>query len=313
MSELTKQPIYGELNRQHKILAGVIRNKGTGWSYIEDVGHAPINMNAVSVNSNGSIRVDHTPDAIKVGTLVATPDETFSNDGLICGASVGMTYSLIDLHFPLNVVVNGDGTFTLPTYFGSTVTGYLSTDKSEIVINHPKVNPSDIPQVISPISGGENAHYAVSYTDTQVIVRLLKDLAGHIYYDGTQFKYLGANVNNFSFSFDNSTGELTVSHDQIGSSNAYSVTLNKRDGYHEPILTGPLTNSFKVKFYDSAGNVVLTPDTSMRMYFSRPNAKYKSPLSSTSKVLVKRDHCKANANNVVNTGANIWIHGLMEL
>ncbi|SDO78970.1 hypothetical protein [Halobacillus aidingensis] len=309
-----QERVKGQVGKSVQTFAGVIRNTGTGWGYIDDIGHAPVNMDAISLY-NGSINVHHTPNALKVGTLIATPDETYANDGLICGASVGTTNSYIHLHFPLNVAIDGNGNLTLPSYFSSSVTGYLSSDKSQVVIDHPPVSASDIPQVISPTNNRENADYSVSYTDTQVIVTLLKNMSGHIYYDSTSssFKYIGSNIDDFSFSFDNVTGELTVAHANITGNDVYSISITGRDGYYTPKLSVPLTNSFKVKFYDDAGNLITTPDSNMRFYFSRPNIRYKSPMQAANEILIKRGHCKADANDVVNSGANIWINGLMEM
>lgn len=310
-TEQAEMAVKGEVGKSVQTLAGVVRNSGTGWFYIDDDNHNRINMSTVTVQ-NGSLRVEHTPNAQKVGTLIASPDETFAKEGMSCGSSVGSYFSLIDLYFPLNVQVKGDGTFVSKSYFTPSLSLLFSTDKSSFTLTHPSCDPLDVPAINCPISAGSSGEFAVSYGETSVTVERRGDLAGYIYYDvaTTSWKYVGDNVNNLTFDFTG--GVLTVTHDAV-IGNVYAILLSERDGGYKPKVVSPLTNSFQIKFVDTSGNLITTPDANCKFYFARVGAKYKMPMKATERVLVKRGHCKANAQNVVNTSGNIWIYGAMQL
>ena len=304
------ETVRGETGKTVQTLAGVIRNTGAGWFYIDDEGHNRINMSAVSVQ-NGSIRVEHTGDATKVGALVATPDETFGKEGMIVGASVGNTFSLIDLFLPLNVQIKGDGTFVAKSYFTPSLALTFSADKSRFTLEHPEVDALDMPMLVSPMSAGSSGEFVVSYSGTSVTVERRGDLAGYIYYDtaSSTWKYQGDNVNDLTFNFGG--GVLTVNHSAVVG-NLYGLVVSERDGGYKPIVVSPLTSSFQVKLKDAAGNTISTPDANCKFYFARIGAKYKMPFKPTERVVLKRGHAKVDATHVVNTSGNIWIHGLMQ-
>lgn len=305
-----QQTVSGEPGKNSVALAGVIRNTGSGWFYIDDAGHNRINMSTVSVQ-NGSIRVEHTGGAKKVGALVATPDETFGKEGMIVGASVGNTFSLIDLFLPINVQIKGDGTFAAKGYFSPSLELTLSEDKSSFTLTHPETDPLDTPTLISPISAGSSGEFAVSYSGVQVTVERRGDLAGYIYYDvaSSSWKYQGDNVNDLTFNFGG--GVLTINHSAVVG-NLYGLVVSERDGGYKPIVVSPLTTSFQVKLKDATGNTISTPDANCKFYFARIGAKYKMPFKPTERVLLKRGHAKVDATHVANTSGNIWIHGLMQ-
>lgn len=74
---------------EYKIVAGCIRGvPGGTWGLIEDSSHAPLNIQGVSVNGNRVI-VNYTFTAKKVISLIAAPDEYYTQMGVSCGASVG--------------------------------------------------------------------------------------------------------------------------------------------------------------------------------------------------------------------------------
>ena len=83
--------------KQLKFIAGVIRNSGDGWEYINDSGHEPLNLTSVSVDENGRIEIDYGFTASKVLSLVATPDETFAGLYSI-GGSVGLDKTLFNVY-----------------------------------------------------------------------------------------------------------------------------------------------------------------------------------------------------------------------
>lgn len=133
-SALEKPPValedLSDGSKKLKILAGVIRNTGNGWEYIDDSGHNPLNLTSVSVDANGKIEIDYGFTASKVLSLVATPDETFAGLYSI-GGSVGLDKTLFNC-------------YALPKAYGGMVritngvvdaTSYATFTSSEIKTN----------------------------------------------------------------------------------------------------------------------------------------------------------------------------------
>ncbi len=82
------------------IVAGVIRNTGEGWQFIENEKHGVYNCTGVSVNEDkGSINIEYSGiKAKKVISFIVSPDETFSSLGYTCGASVGLDHAEVYVH-----------------------------------------------------------------------------------------------------------------------------------------------------------------------------------------------------------------------
>ncbi|MDI9519866.1 MAG: hypothetical protein QM308_01725 [Bacillota bacterium] len=85
--ETTPEPT--EETPTYKIVAGVIRGfPGGTWGVIKDSAHEPLNIKSVSVDGNRVI-VNYSFTAKKVISLIAAPDEYYTQMGVSCGASVG--------------------------------------------------------------------------------------------------------------------------------------------------------------------------------------------------------------------------------
>lgn len=72
------------------IVAGALRNSGSGWTVIDDADHAPINLRSAS-HSTTEIRIFYGRRASAVHSLIVGVDETLATRrGLVCGASAGL-------------------------------------------------------------------------------------------------------------------------------------------------------------------------------------------------------------------------------
>jgi len=82
---------------QTTLVSGTIRwASKTRWTVLTDAGHQPTGLSRVEVRKD-RIRVHYGFTAAKVGSLQATPDETYTAANVRVGASVGLTY--VDLFF----------------------------------------------------------------------------------------------------------------------------------------------------------------------------------------------------------------------
>jgi hypothetical protein len=79
-----------------RFVAGVLRypNPGAGWTVLNNAGHIPLNITNVTTSTNRVI-ITYGFTAKKVISLVATPDEYYTQMGISCGASVGLSSAAI--------------------------------------------------------------------------------------------------------------------------------------------------------------------------------------------------------------------------
>lgn len=77
------------------LIAGAIRNDGSGWRLVQDRLHSPIGISHVTEDKHG-IWIWYAEPASAVRTLVVSVDEAYASKyHLVCGASVGIDRSKI--------------------------------------------------------------------------------------------------------------------------------------------------------------------------------------------------------------------------
>lgn len=79
-----------------KVVAGAIRNIGSGWTFIENATHGPIGVDSVSV-SGGRIIIKFNFEASKVVSFIIVPDETFASLYTV-GASVDTDKANVEVY-----------------------------------------------------------------------------------------------------------------------------------------------------------------------------------------------------------------------
>lgn len=208
--------------KRYKILAGVIRNAGDGWSFINNDTHDNLNFSSVEVDGNNRVVLNYGFTAKKVLALVVAPDETFAKKYMV-GASVAVSNATLRI-------------YTVPRTIG-----------------------------------------------------------GAVMYDGSAWK---TNYANFTgYSFNTSTGLLTMTHESIGYYPTAEKQMVSATGRKCNVQLGALDdNSMSLYFLDSSGNVKTTPDDDMRAY-----------------VIRNLPSIEMNANNVSAIDGNFWIFGVMEV
>ena len=90
----TKEVIIQPEN--HEIAATIRRATNGNWFIMNDKGHKPIGVKSVEFDSE-KITINYNFTYSKVNTFSVTPDETFSMEGITCGASVGLSKAVIYL------------------------------------------------------------------------------------------------------------------------------------------------------------------------------------------------------------------------
>lgn len=127
--------VKGTLGRKYRLIAGTIRNDGTGWKALDDTGHRPAGVTGVTATTT-SIDVAFAPTA-KITTFVCGVDETYASRGLRTGSSVGLDSAKIHCYqeneHRISDYVTWDGTAwsSLEGVFSS-----ISFANSAVSLNH---------------------------------------------------------------------------------------------------------------------------------------------------------------------------------
>lgn len=92
------EEVYGDgIINKSNIVGGILRTAADGnWTLLDDGNHQPINIDSV-VTSSSTITINYGKTFSKVRSFCVTPDELLSRE-LVCGASVGLSSTLISLH-----------------------------------------------------------------------------------------------------------------------------------------------------------------------------------------------------------------------
>lgn len=146
----------------------------------------------------------------------------------------------------------------------------------------------------------------------------MQDTIPHVSFDGSTWQVSSSCVANITASFDNVAGILTITHDGMNGGSGYNeynaVDVNERDS-----LSGALIHArvfqvnhtqIKLKFRDKDGNVILTPNTDMRIFFSRPGFKVPHTWSNGTRAYFNFGHSLVRPNNLVSVGGNLWLLGM---
>jgi hypothetical protein len=139
--------------------------------------------------------------------------------------------------------------------------------------------------------------FGSSVTKTAAIiwpVRNGRSMGSYISYDGANWVVAAGGMGNMTVTgFDTATGELTVTHDDLG--DQHSLSLTGRDG-SRPSAGSSNNTSTKIKFYDASGAVIKTPSTDMKVFVSRGSGPR-----------------QLNPNALTETSGNVWFMGIFEV
>jgi hypothetical protein len=188
------EQIKGTSGKKYKVVACILRNEGSGWYAIQDVGHEPVNILSVT-NDSLAINVTFDFTASKICSFVATPDEYLAEQGYFMGSSVVKDGAVIKLgrQFSLgDYVYYDEATSTFKNAGGNaTLTGiesmvWRSVD-STLVITHKSVSGA-IASVNSRDGSNIPVLGSVSATTTEIKFKN---------YDGTGITTPSANMKVF--------------------------------------------------------------------------------------------------------------------
>ena len=202
-------------NSKLQIYGGVCVNTAGTWALLNDASQPFLNFTSATTSSN-RLRVNY-PTVGKVISFICTPDETYAQNGISVGASVGLSFSNLYLYRD-NIVdyISWNGTaFTSST--GQVTSSQYAA--GEIKLNHGTLIQPDTIQIgiEGRLASGKNAvNYRYVWETlgaSQTIIQVLNP-------DGSE--YTGAATTDMRFSF-NRGGEVEIdaADSAISSSNIW--------------------------------------------------------------------------------------------
>lgn len=311
-------------------IGGTFRGYVDGVQFIEDTAHAPFGTTGIVKADNYTVRINHAFSASKVGTLTFCPDESFAAMGVIAGASVAQDFSLTKVIAPLYFTCKGDGTITKvsPLFDGSVTLDAASNPSGGILrFNHPlksvtahqaiACNRGFVDNVARPLEINVFNNDGGNYTQIQAYEEQVNSV--WIKYNGTAFEATqGIRKAEYSFSFNGSTGLLTITHPAVKSGAFLTVPhiqpfqTDKRYSINSisSTTTGVLCRA-------ADGSVVKTPSTAdfSFLFEIKPSTRAMSLTSipATAEFEVFVGNCYVPVDNLKNVASgNIWFYGGMK-
>lgn len=156
-----------------KIVAGVIRNTGEGWQFIEDSTHSKLGFSDISVNTdNSTVVLTHNFTAKKILGFSVTPDEIFAQQGYVVGASVGVSSTSIKIALAAKeiggYIYYDDGKPEWKTDKLRDITN-VSFSNGILTLTHDSLGSE--PQCLGSVTGRDGVHASfgsLSATTTQI-------------------------------------------------------------------------------------------------------------------------------------------------
>lgn len=311
---MTNSQVTGVSGKRFKLIGGAIRNDGTGWKLIDDPTHKNINLLDVYIDptDENRLRLDHSIGASTIGTLLLAPDETFSKMGLVGGNSGGSGYNLLEFAAPLSIQTAGSTTIASGhKYHMPTTTITQLPNGSGFTLTHGATSTT-FPPVVSLADGGSNiglgGEVRSEFGLTSVTVSYYQYLHGYVKYNGTTslFELSTDNVDKATIAWDAVNTALEITHPDINEEFLISVT---GAGDLQPYIYTQSAGKMLIRFKDSTGAVVTTPNTNMKFNFIR-FSKVKSSFPSGLRCNIWRGLALVKPSSISEAFGNFWIIGL---
>jgi hypothetical protein len=303
--------ISGDGSRQYDALGGAIRCTAGVFGFINDTFHRPTGLSSVTQPDAYTIRVNYNYTTSKITHFTVAADDALAPYGVVTGSDVGTSYANIKTSAPLSFYCNGSGSATSTPLFQGSVTGAVASNV--LTITHPPVADIADAVVVTPANGPQVRNVSVGWSTTTVEIRVIDDLNGYVYYDGSAWVWASSLSNNvtgptFTWTAGNT---LQVTHADAGDSWNISLTPHQ-PGAINPVVDDISSTYFGVAFYNASGTQLTSPTTGMKFWYRR-NFLVHCKMPATPLFSVRRGYASvpvANYSNVA--GNNFWISGLME-
>lgn len=307
--------VNGDKGKKYRILAGVLRNDGTGWKWINDASHTMAGFTADPVvRVDGyNLDIDYGFTASKVLTFIAAPDETFQVYGYRFGASVGLGMSALQVSAPLHFYFSDTAVAGAVPGHQNNITAASADAGASLLFTHPLVanaasggrgiQRSVCPWQNSGLQRSVLAIENISQTTFKVYKKVPFEV--RIGYNGASFDVTSA-ASGVTAAFAGNT--LTITHPATDGAPVvakYGSHLN-----YSPVVLDYTGTTTRIVF-DTGAGLAAAVDTKMQFTLVR-GGLVAAPASGVSGVITGPP-AVCYWDDIVSAGGNIWIIGIMEI
>ena len=316
LAEIEQQTNYKNV----KFIACAIRNTGSGFEFISDTMHNPLN-GATLVTESGRVTLNYGFTAKKVLSLVAVTDETLAQLGFNVGTSVGLDNAKI--YFSKQ-----DKVFGYLTKSGGSAVAFTKTDNisngiidlvwesgsKRLKITHDKCyNP--IPNIFT--RNPEIIAYPIAintkggFTTTYIGFRENKSLSSIVRYMNDNFTNSGDNGSITGLNWDSVNSRLTINHKSI---NNLCVNLTSRVLGLE-IIPYVIAEDYVVLEFYKDGQKIIVPTTDINFILNKQsdNGVNVIPPDGTIACFSYDGLWDIAPSDITYANSNIWLLGIMEV
>lgn len=318
-----QQPLgFAQSSTTYRTGGGAVRqlSAGSGWSFIDDSGHAPwgwATASPVQVVGN-DLRVTYDFTALEVGAFSVTPDERYAALGLTVGGSVGKDIADISGFAPISGrIATGTSGILFNSTSGNITSQVVDQAAGTITIVHGSQTHTDSAGsavIVSGYAGANIGEFVVSSsTKTGFVLQYVRPLSCRITCTiatpGSEVFTVSQTENIGISAAWVAPGILRITHPSIGN-NFPAATVNlwrtSAAAYQFKIESGGATT--EVYFLNADGTSVTEASTNMIIAFSLPG-KFPAAIPGGSATLgnVQRDLVPVSFANLSGPNANLWL------
>lgn len=305
----------------------VLRNDGTGWTFIDDANHAPRGFSSLDVNVTEQYALTVHRDFVthQRVTAFAAVDETLARVGVCVGPSVNAENMRLHFSAPLTL------------RFAATATPSI-TDVSAFHESHTEVSWDGaarefvIDHLDCGLSGQAQATYEYTAKDEVILpavrrvngaqhrVAIYDRMEGVLQWDGTsswtvnnrEIARAGGDQTGYSVSALSGGPDFTftVAHPELASEYGewpVNVFIIGKSHKYVPFVTSVTRTGFAIQLWDLSAGAVATslPASALKIGFSRE--WYRLPRPITGHIAVSLPNTRIDPEDLVSANGNVWI------
>jgi len=289
-------------------------------SFVDDSDHETLGFSGVSKVGDFIMRLSYVETYAQVNNLSITVDDELCKYGVVTGGSVGVAHTDFTAYAQLSGLVDTTAmTFTGSGLFPDGNAISVSYVNDVLIIDHDNHAFAQDSVVVNQVYGlSFMTKFGVSQNASQINIIPWTEFEGSLKYDGANFildpakpSLISPTQAGITYAWDGTVNALKITHPLAGGS-VVNVQA-ELGGYTECNVEVNSLSSFRVYFFDSAGNQVLAPNTNMKLMFSRPSCQVRGKIPTGSKFHIRAGMTPIRSANLGSAaGNNFWVSGVMQ-
>ena len=301
-------------------LGGAIRVGSDGIPFIiNDVNHLGFGLTGVEIGATQyDLKVSYDHSFTKVGSLIATVDETLAAYMLSIGGSVGANFADLKIVAPLYFTMRGNIISGINDLWVDYVT-VADSSANHVTLSTPQKADAYFQPIVSSKNDSANTYkycdLTAYSTPTALKISAWKQskASARVAYNGSAFAASMSNVTGISAT---ASGNLiTVTHPTAAASNAIAGrVVQPYSSNYRFVINSVSSTTTVVAVYNAAGTAVTTMDTSVSFSFEYEPADQVTTLANIAdreiSVFAGYYYVPIAALGKI-SGGNLWINGAM--